>query len=228
MAWIDTHAHLDAPELAHDVDAVRQRLHKLGLDQQAIVVGASVLGAEHEARVQHLWDEEELTLGYQALRTPLAQWLTGADALALDIAARECFVMPNAWHQRRAKRVRCTPLLDRSWLRSLSMGAPVGVPAIAALRSVRCEALHHSFAPCACQYEGIPRLPCRPGAAQYGRMLPFRHAKRGGQADPGRRRQGRSLTSRAASALISFFRSASNSAFERSFCHGWDASVRSS
>ncbi|WP_374671578.1 TatD family hydrolase [Acidovorax temperans] len=25
MAWIDTHAHLDAPELAHDVDAVREQ-----------------------------------------------------------------------------------------------------------------------------------------------------------------------------------------------------------
>ena len=92
--------HLRPDNIEHDVDAVRQRLHKLGLDQQAIVFGASVLGAEHEARVHHLWDEEELTLGYQALRTQLAQWLTGADALALDVAARESFVLGgNAIHQ---------------------------------------------------------------------------------------------------------------------------------
>ena len=31
MAWIDTHAHLDAPELAHDVDAVREQARARGV-----------------------------------------------------------------------------------------------------------------------------------------------------------------------------------------------------
>lgn len=31
MAWIDTHVHLDAPELAHDVDAVRERARARGV-----------------------------------------------------------------------------------------------------------------------------------------------------------------------------------------------------
>ena len=31
MAWIDTHAHLDAPELAHDVDAVRELARAQGV-----------------------------------------------------------------------------------------------------------------------------------------------------------------------------------------------------
>ena len=31
MAWIDTHAHLDAPELAHDVDAVREQARAQGV-----------------------------------------------------------------------------------------------------------------------------------------------------------------------------------------------------
>ena len=29
--WIDTHAHLDAPELAHDIDAVRQHAAQAGV-----------------------------------------------------------------------------------------------------------------------------------------------------------------------------------------------------
>ncbi len=92
--------HFRPDNIERDVAAVRQRLHKLGLDQEAIVFGANALGTPHEARIHRLWDEEELTLSYQALSAQLARWLTGADALALDVAARESFVLGgNAIHQ---------------------------------------------------------------------------------------------------------------------------------
>lgn len=92
--------HFRPDNIERDVAAVRQRLQKLGLDPQAIVFGASALGAAHEARIHRLWDDEKLTPGYQALRTQLSQWLVGAEALSLDVAARESFVLGgNAIHQ---------------------------------------------------------------------------------------------------------------------------------
>ncbi len=36
MTWIDTHCHLDAPELAHDIDEVRARAHLAGVDHCVI------------------------------------------------------------------------------------------------------------------------------------------------------------------------------------------------
>lgn len=85
--------HIRPDNIALDVNDVRQRLLKLGLDRQAAVFRADSLDPEREAAVRQLWDGKALTLGYRQFRLQLEQWLAGADQLALDVAARESFFL---------------------------------------------------------------------------------------------------------------------------------------
>jgi phenylacetic acid degradation operon negative regulatory protein len=79
--------------IERDVDAVRQRLYKLGLDREAAVFLAAGFDPLREAGIRRLWDGNALTHTYRLLRLQLEEWLAGANRLALDAAARESFFL---------------------------------------------------------------------------------------------------------------------------------------
>lgn len=79
--------------LVGGVAAVRERLHKLGLDAAAPVFLATEFDAEREKRARSLWDGKALTRSYRQTREQLEKWLQHADALEPDVAARESFLI---------------------------------------------------------------------------------------------------------------------------------------
>lgn len=79
--------------LVGGVAAVRERLHKLGLDTAAAIFLATDFDAEREARARSLWDGTVLTRSYRKTREQLEKWLQLADTLEPEEAARESFLM---------------------------------------------------------------------------------------------------------------------------------------
>lgn len=85
--------HIRPDNIEPHVDAVRQRLYKLGLDRDAAVFLADGLDPERDARARQLWDGKALTQSYRQLRMKLEQWLAGANRRSLDVTARESFLL---------------------------------------------------------------------------------------------------------------------------------------
>lgn len=79
--------------LVGGVEAVRERLYKLGLDSAAAVFLANGFDAEREKRARALWDGAALTRSYRRTREQLERWLARADELEPEVAARESFLM---------------------------------------------------------------------------------------------------------------------------------------
>lgn len=72
---------------------VRGRLVKLGLDGDAAVFTVFDLDAERDSRARGLWKGEALTKSYVQMRQRLEKWLSRADRLDLEVAARESFLL---------------------------------------------------------------------------------------------------------------------------------------
>jgi phenylacetic acid degradation operon negative regulatory protein len=85
--------HIRPDNIEHHIDEVRERLYKLGLNREAAVFFANNLDSEREATVQQLWDGAALTQSYRQLRVQLDGWLADADQRALNVAARESFLL---------------------------------------------------------------------------------------------------------------------------------------
>lgn len=85
--------HIRPDNIERDIDAVRQRLYKLGLDREAAVFLASDFDSAREASIRKLWDCAALNRTYQQLNAQLEAWMAGADRLALDVATRESFFL---------------------------------------------------------------------------------------------------------------------------------------
>lgn len=85
--------HIRPDNIEPDIDAVRQRLYKLGLGREAAVFKASNFDAARESAVRQLWDGGALNRMYMQLNVQLETWLAGADQLALEVATRESFFM---------------------------------------------------------------------------------------------------------------------------------------
>ncbi len=85
--------------LAGGVDAVRERLARLGLGAEAAVFVARSLDEHRARRAAGLWDVATLDRGYRDTRALLegwlARWSAGVPALPLEAAARESFVLGN-------------------------------------------------------------------------------------------------------------------------------------
>lgn len=81
--------------LTGGVPAVRKRLQGLGLESDASVFIGSDFDAAREARLGTLWDGESLNDRYRHQRDLLERWLTRADDLDLEDAARESFLLGN-------------------------------------------------------------------------------------------------------------------------------------
>jgi len=81
--------------LVGGVAVARERLAKLGLEPEAAVFVASDLDAVRERRAVALWNGPALSRAYRDTRSLLDTWLAGAESLALDVAARESFLLGN-------------------------------------------------------------------------------------------------------------------------------------
>jgi phenylacetic acid degradation operon negative regulatory protein len=99
--------HLRPDNLRGGIEAVRDRLHALGLETEAPVFAASSFDPGFEARLQRLWDGKALSSGYQRARLELERWLEGAGKLDPDVAARESFLLGG----RAIRRIVYDPLL---------------------------------------------------------------------------------------------------------------------
>lgn len=85
--------HIRPDNIEPHLDAVRERLYKLGLDRDAAVFRASDLDPAREAQAAQLWNGQALTQSYRQLRAQLETWLVRADQLTLEAAARESFIL---------------------------------------------------------------------------------------------------------------------------------------
>jgi phenylacetic acid degradation operon negative regulatory protein len=85
--------HARPDNLRGGVSSVRERLHGLGVEPEALVFGATSFDAEQEAHIRDAWDGEALTASYADTRQKIEQWLARAPTLDLNVAARESFLL---------------------------------------------------------------------------------------------------------------------------------------
>lgn len=87
--------HLRPDNLIGGVAAVRDRLVKLGLENDAAVFVAQDFDPDRERRARSLWDGSELTRRYRTKSRRLGAWLARCSTLATHVAARESFLLGN-------------------------------------------------------------------------------------------------------------------------------------
>ncbi|REH38963.1 PaaX family transcriptional regulator [Paraperlucidibaca baekdonensis] len=90
---LDKGLHVRPNNIEKDVDAVRRRLHSLGLESDASVFSASDWAPAREAEMLKLWDTQQLIEQYAASQTHLRDWMARAADLDPEVAARECFLL---------------------------------------------------------------------------------------------------------------------------------------
>ena len=93
LAEIEHGLHLRPDNLAGGAAALRERLVRLGVEPGALVFAARDLDAARQRQARALWDGELLSRRYRETRRRLDAWLDRADAIDLDIAARESFLL---------------------------------------------------------------------------------------------------------------------------------------
>jgi phenylacetic acid degradation operon negative regulatory protein len=79
--------------LVGGVASVRERLHRLGVEDQALVFLAAELDPAREKKARRLWDGRALGKLYRQKREKLERWLARSHALDLDARARESFLL---------------------------------------------------------------------------------------------------------------------------------------
>lgn len=88
--------YLRPDNLVGGVAAIRERLHALGLDADAIVFRVTDLDATRERACRALWNGKELDRHYREAREMLESWLARAEKLEPEVAARESFLLGDA------------------------------------------------------------------------------------------------------------------------------------
>jgi phenylacetic acid degradation operon negative regulatory protein len=83
--------HVRPNNIEHDLDSVRQRLHKLGLEAEASVFVSSHWAQDEKLRA--LWNGHELNERYTQLQQQLEDWMRHAAELDAETAARESFLL---------------------------------------------------------------------------------------------------------------------------------------
>ncbi len=74
------------------VEALRERLWRLGLPRDTLVFHASALDADADAQARRLWPARELTESYLQQTRFLQEWLQRWPAMDPEEAARECYL----------------------------------------------------------------------------------------------------------------------------------------
>ncbi|BFM14821.1 hypothetical protein R50073_10040 [Maricurvus nonylphenolicus] len=78
------------------VSALRTRLYHFGLEEKARVFSLGDLSDAEQKQAIGLWDVDALMATYQQDCDEMLDWLAGMDALTLEEAARQSFVMGDA------------------------------------------------------------------------------------------------------------------------------------
>lgn len=92
---LDSTLHVRPDNLIGHAPAIRERLHKLGLEAEAPVFAATALDPELDARARTLWQGEALSKAYRQTREKLEAWMAHAPELEPEVAARECYLLGN-------------------------------------------------------------------------------------------------------------------------------------
>ena len=79
--------------LVGGVKSLRERLHRLGLEREAMVVVVSDMDLATQQRAQQLWNVDGLNEYYQEACQQMQQWSAKAVDLSIDTAARESFLI---------------------------------------------------------------------------------------------------------------------------------------
>lgn len=79
--------------LQGDLGQLRHRLYTLGLEREASVFIAGQFDTERERRIQQLWSGEALDQTYASLQAQLVDWTARAEALSIEEAARESYLL---------------------------------------------------------------------------------------------------------------------------------------
>jgi len=95
LAELERGLHLRPDNLVGGALAVRERLLKLGLAQDAALFVAKDFDSARERRARALWDGKGLTRHYRRTRARLEDWLARAGGFELEVAARESFLLGN-------------------------------------------------------------------------------------------------------------------------------------
>ncbi|MDP9139774.1 MAG: PaaX family transcriptional regulator [Pseudomonadota bacterium] len=90
---LDPGLYIRPDNLRGGVEALRERLLRLGLDEDAPAFIAHAFDAAREQRARRLWDTKRLDKSYRSLRNRLEKWLANADELEPDVAAREAYLL---------------------------------------------------------------------------------------------------------------------------------------
>lgn len=90
---LDSGLYVRPDNLKGHAAGVRERLHRLGLGQSVPVFTATDLDADLDARARSLWKGHAMTQGYIQSRQKLEEWLTRWQDLALEVAARESYLL---------------------------------------------------------------------------------------------------------------------------------------
>jgi len=92
---LDRGLFLRPDNLVGGVANVRERLHTLGLQEDAAVFLASELDPARDTRARALWNGKALTRSYRQTRQQLDKWRQRAGRLDPEAAARESFLLGN-------------------------------------------------------------------------------------------------------------------------------------
>jgi phenylacetic acid degradation operon negative regulatory protein len=92
---LDRGLFLRPDNLVGGVASVRERLHTLGLQEDAAVFLASELEPARDTRARTLWNGKALTRSYRQRRQQLEKWRQRAGKLDPEAAARESFLLGN-------------------------------------------------------------------------------------------------------------------------------------
>jgi phenylacetic acid degradation operon negative regulatory protein len=90
---LDKGLHVRPNNIEQTVDAVRRRLHSLGLESDTSVFSASNWAPAREAHILTLWDTNALSAQYNSVQIQLRDWMARAGELDPEVAARECFLL---------------------------------------------------------------------------------------------------------------------------------------
>lgn len=93
---LDRGLYLRPDNFSGGVEFVRERLQVLGLEPEAAVFTAAEFDEARRQRIPQLWDTRALNTYYQQERERLEDWMADREALDIDTAARESYLLGGA------------------------------------------------------------------------------------------------------------------------------------
>ncbi|MFN4327350.1 MAG: PaaX family transcriptional regulator [Limnobacter sp.] len=109
---LNPHLFIRADNIEDSPDAVRARLYRLGLEEDAPVFRARDFDKDTEKRIHALWNPGQLETLYTQHELKIRTWLERHDLLEVEVAARESFLLGS----QAIKHVVYDPFLPEQWV----------------------------------------------------------------------------------------------------------------